>query len=157
MTRGGRSPHFLPALAALAIVTVGAPPRAHAAEIPVIIASIAAVSATPDDATSVLAFLRTYESTLASGRIDRIVGLYEGFDSKRTGELQRYFDDVVRGLVVRLEEVEVEVDGDRALVAFDRTDTFEDRASGNRVEKSISLERRLERAGGTWRMALGAP
>lgn len=153
-----RPVRFLPTLAALVSLAVAAPPRsASAAEIPVIIASIAAVSATPDDATSVLGFLRTYEATLASGRADRIVGLYQDFDRRRQGELQRYFDEVVRGLVVRLEEVEVEVDGDRALVAFDRTDTFEDRASGRRVEKSIWLERRLERDGGGWRMALEGP
>jgi len=125
------------------------PPR-----VPVTIGSVCATDATAADQNSVLDFLRQYESTLASGRVERIVGLYADFDPARRGELEEYFQSVVTGLEIRLNDVWVSVDGDRARVKFERTDAFTDRETGNRVEKAVSIARSLERSGPGWQMVL---
>ena len=127
----------LACLATLAAAPAGA---AGAPVVPVIIGSIAVTAANPADTESVLRFLQRYESTLASGRVERIVDLYEDFDTSRRAELQSYFDNVIADLVVRLDDIHVDVDGDLATVKFDRTDMFKDRSSGKGIEKGVALD-----------------
>jgi hypothetical protein len=127
---------------------------ALALEVPVVIASIASVSATPQDSESVQAFLKTYESTLASGRAPEIVKLYVDPNHGREAVLDDYFATVIKDLVVRLDDVSITVNGDQAAVAFKRTDSFVDRKTDNRIEKSVTLDRQLQRAGSSWKIAL---
>jgi hypothetical protein len=120
----------------------------------VVVGNVTAVKASPTDTTTVVDFLRTYEATLATGRVDDITSLYADFDSARRAELQRHFDEVISNLVVRLDDVRIAVEGTRAEVAFRRTDAFTDRESGRHVEKGVSLTRQLSRDGSGWRLIL---
>ena len=129
---------------------------ASAAPVPVVIASLGAVSATPQDSESVQAFLKSYESTLASGRVQEIVKLYVEENHGREAQLNDYFTNVISDLVVRLDDVDITVKGDTATVSFKRTDSFVDRKSRNKVEKSVELDRSLQRDGAGWRIALGS-
>ena len=122
--------------------------------IPVTIGNVTSAVASPDDKTSILTFLREYESTLASGRVEQIVALYGDFDQARQADLQRYFDELIRDLSVRLDDIHIDVAGDMAKISFDRNDRFQDRQTGRQVEKSIRLARKLERDGLGWRMFL---
>ena len=112
------------------------------------------MTAKPTDRDSVLSFLKTYESTLATGRVERIVSLYANFNPARRPELDEYFRQIVSDLVVRLDGIRIAVDGDHAEVGFDRTDSFTDRETGRPVQKGVSLNRHLERDGQTWRLVL---
>lgn len=128
----------------------------RAGQIPVLIASLGVVTATPADSQSVQDFLKSYESTLASGRVESIAKLYAGSDARQQAVLDDYFKNVISDLVVRLDDVSIDVQGDRAMVAFDRTDSFIDRKSGNKVEKKVEVERTLQRQGGSWRIELAS-
>ena len=153
MTR--RTVRSMVGIAALAMVGSGVLWRAASAfEVPVVIASIASVSASPQDSESVQAFLTTYESTLASGRVNEIVKLYVDENHGRQAALDDYFSTVIKDLVVRLDDVSITVNGDQAAVGFKRTDSFVDRKSESKVEKSVVLDRQLQRAGSTWKIAL---
>lgn len=130
------------------------PARADVLRVPVVIGNILQLQASPADKTSVFDYLRNYESTLASGRVDDIVGLYAEFDSSRKADLQDYYQSVVADLVVRLDDVQLTVTGDRADVSFSRTDSFTDRKTGKDYLKTLSIDRRLKRDGSSWRMVL---
>jgi hypothetical protein len=146
--------HRIAAIAIVGAVIALAPPVVSSFQVPVVIGSIASVAATPDDSASVQGFLKSYESTLASGRVEEIVKLYVDGDHGRKAELDDYFTTAIKDLVVRLDDVAIEVRGDRAEVSFKRTDSFVDRKSGNKVEKSVLLDRQLQRSGQGWQIAL---
>ena len=134
---------------------IGSVARAQpSVSVEVIITGIASVHATADDQETVLDFIRRYESSLASGRVDRIAELYAKFDDSRRGAVQDYFSQVISDLEIHLSGVTIDVEGDTARVGFDRSDLFTDRASGSRLAKSVALARHLERHDNQWRMVL---
>jgi len=122
--------------------------------VPVTICGVVLADAEPSDERSILEFLRGYESTLASGRVERIASLYANFDGARRAQVTQYFTQVVSDFNVRLQSIRVVVRGDAAEVSFDRTDSFTDRETRTPVEKSVQIDRRLERVGASWRMVL---
>ncbi len=125
-----------------------------AGSIPVLIASISLVTATRQDSQTVQEFLKEYESTLASGRVEEIVRLYRGKRDGHEGVLHDYFQNVVEDLEVHLEQVNIVVDEDEATVSFKRTDRFTDRKTGDAVRKSVKVERTLGREGRSWKIVL---
>ncbi len=125
-----------------------------AGAISVVIGSIAHVQASTEDSQSVQGFLKEYESTLASGRVEYIVQLYQGGRSDKAGVLRDYFENVIQDLEVRLDDVDIRVEDDSATVSFKRTDSFTDRATGDPIRKSVKLERKLVREARSWQIAL---
>jgi hypothetical protein len=138
----------------LAAATLGSARAFEGPPVQIVVASVTATEAQAGDKESVVEFLKRYESTLASGRIERIVSLYANFDPNRRAELDDYFQRVISDLQVRLDHVRINVDGDQARVKFARTDSFNDRETGRHVEKAVAVARRLERQGRGWRMVL---
>ena len=153
MTTRMSARRFVVFLTAAFLVCGGLSP-AVAGPIRVVIGSVSLLRGSVDDSVSIQKFLKDYEATLASGRVDHIVQLYRGGSDDKAKVLRNYFANVIADLEVHLNDIEIDVDGDRALVAFARSDHFTDRESGDAVRKSVALERHLVRDAGVWKIDL---
>lgn len=114
------------------------------------------ISASPEETTSqkaVFIFLREYFAALAQGEVEKLIKYHPTLSSEQVGALRDYFTHTIRDLQIRLDQVQVKVAADTASVAFSRTDTFVDRPTGRRIEKSIQLSTLLVQSAQGWRFA----
>jgi len=102
---------------------------------------------------AVLMFLREYFSALAQGEVEKLTKYHPTLSPEQIDVLRDYFAHTIRDLQIRLDQVQVNVAADTASVAFSRTDTFVDRPTGRRVEKSIQLSTMLVQGAQGWRLA----
>lgn len=111
-------------------------------------------SATVSAEESVPAFLERYERALDHADLEALGEVYAAWTAERAAKLARYFGTVVTEFDTEFHEVEIErVSETEARVRFLRRDRFTDRATGRRIEKSIRLQKQLQRINGRWRVA----
>ena len=102
---------------------------------------------------AVLMFLREYFSALAQGEVEKLMKYHPTLSPEQVGVLRDYFAHTIRDLQIRLDQVQVKLAANTASVAFSRTDTFIDRPTGRRIEKSIQLSTMLVQSAQGWRLA----
>jgi hypothetical protein len=83
-----------------------------------------------------------------------LASVYVEFPAEQQTAQQRYFDNV-RDLRVVIENPEIAVVDDEAVVSYTRTDDFVDVRTGRPMHASVRLTKILRRSNGEWRMAAG--
>lgn len=110
-----------------------------------------------DDASAraeVLAFLERYRRAIEARDLDTLAGLYVAFPAEQRVALARYFEESTK-LRVKLEDVDVAVAGDEAVVSYTRVDDFVDEATGRPMHVSGRLTKLLRRTDARWQLAAG--
>lgn len=103
---------------------------------------------------AILAALERYRGAMEARDLARLGALYQEFPPEQQAAQQRYFDNV-RDLKVTIENPEIAVVGDEAVVSYTRTDDFVDARTGRPMHVSVRLTKILVRDDGNWRLAPG--
>jgi ketosteroid isomerase-like protein len=102
----------------------------------------------------IIAFLDRYRRAIEGGETDALAAFYVEFPPEQRDALVRYFASV-KDLRVGLDEVDVEVVGDEAIVSYTRTDDFVDVRTGRTMHVMTRPTKLLRRHGAEWRLAPG--
>jgi hypothetical protein len=102
-----------------------------------------------DSEVAIRDLMRRYEQALSAKDIDTLGTLEESMSADRRNALELYFDRA-KGLVVRLSDLEVLVEGMQALATYAREDTFVDARTGQRMHLRVRISNRLTRSGNRW-------
>lgn len=98
-------------------------------------------------------FLGRYEQVLSEGQVDAMPSVYVHFPPEHAAKLRDHFTRVVQPLDVDIDILELRVLApDTVQVKFDRTDTFVDRTTEERLVKRIRLKRDILRGPTGWRL-----
>ncbi|MCK6556410.1 DUF4440 domain-containing protein [Candidatus Binatia bacterium] len=116
----------------------------------------AARSARADDVgqAAILAALESYRAATEARDLARLAAVYNAFPPEQQAAQQRYFDNV-RDLKVTIENPEIAIVGDEAVVSYTRTDDFVDARTGRPMHVSVRLTKIMVRDDGKWRLAPG--
>lgn len=106
-----------------------------------------------DDArTGVMALLEEYRRAIEARDVSALAAMYLRFVPEQRTFLERYFASV-RDLRVRIDDVDVAVSGEDAVVSYTRVDDFVDIPTGRPQHLSLRVTRTLRRVDGRWRFA----
>jgi len=108
-------------------------------------------TSTRDD---VIGFLERYRTAIEARDLDALAGLYVEFPAEQRAALARYFGDTT-DLRVKLEDVDVAIAGDEAIVSYTRIDDFVDARMGRPLHVSGRVTKLLRRKEGRWQLAPG--
>jgi adenylate cyclase len=112
-----------------------------------------AVAAEPTaDQTAILAVIESYRRATESRQMPELAAVYTAFAPEQQAAQQRYFDNV-RDLHVVIDNVDMAVVGDEAVVSYTRTDDFLDVRTGRPMHVAVRLTKTLRRVDGAWKMA----
>jgi len=105
-----------------------------------------------DDEARIRDLLESYREATERGEPD-LGGLTDsGLRPEQRAKRQRYFEGV-RDLRVTIDEIDIAVLGDEAVVSYTRTDDFIDAATGRPMHVSVRSTKFLRREAGTWKVA----
>lgn len=110
-------------------------------------------SSGPDE-DAILSVLESYRSATEQGDIAALEAIYDQYPEKLQAAQERYFARA-RDLEIEIEDVEMVVLGDEAVVSYTRSDEFVDTRTGRPVDASVRLTKTLVRKDGTWRLVPG--
>ena len=119
------------------------------------IARLGPAAALADDQpakTEILAVLERYRQATEARELSAVGALYAEFPPEQQAAQQRYFDNV-KDLKVGIDNVDVAVVGDEAVVSYTRTDDFADARTGRPMHVSVRLTKVLRRQDGAWKLA----
>ena len=102
----------------------------------------------------ILDFLERYRTAIEARDLDALARLYVEFPAEQRAALARYFQDST-DLRVKLEDVDVAIAGDEAIVSYTRKDDFVDTPTGRPMHVSGRVTKLLRRADGRWQLAPG--
>ena len=112
-----------------------------------------AVAAEPTaEQTAILAVIELYRRATESRQIPELAAVYTAFPPEQQAAQQRYFDNV-RDLHVGIDNIDMAVVGDEAVVSYTRTDDFLDVRTGRPMHVAVRLTKTLRRVNGAWKMA----
>jgi TolB-like protein/ketosteroid isomerase-like protein len=103
---------------------------------------------------AVMAFLERYRTAIEARDLDALARLYVEFPPEQRTALERYFKEST-DLRVKLEDVDVAISGDEAIVSYTRKDDFVDAPTGRPMHVSGRVTKLLRRTGGQWQLAPG--
>ncbi len=107
-----------------------------------------------DDRSEILAVLEVYRRATETKELQALAAVYADFPPEQQAAQQRYFENV-RDLHVNIDNVDMAVVGDEAVVSYTRTDDFLDARTGRPMHVAVRLTKTLRRVDGTWKMAGG--
>jgi TolB-like protein/ketosteroid isomerase-like protein len=114
-----------------------------------------AVAAEPTaEQAAILAVIESYRRATESRQMQELAAVYTNFPPEQQAAQQRYFDNV-RELRVGIDNVDMAVVGDEAVVSYTRTDDFLDARTGRPMHVAVRLTKTLRRVEGAWKMASG--
>jgi TolB-like protein/ketosteroid isomerase-like protein len=102
----------------------------------------------------VMGFLERYRTAIEGRDLETLARLYVEFPPEQRAALVRYFKDST-DLRVKLEDVDVAIAGDEAIVSYTRKDDFVDATTGRPMHVSGRVTKLLRRADGRWQLAPG--
>ena len=102
----------------------------------------------------VMAFLERYRTAIEACDIDTLARLYLEFPQEQRAALVHYFKDTTN-LRVKLEDIDVAIAGDEAIVSYTRRDDFVDAPTGRLMHVSGRVTKLLRRTEGRWQLAPG--
>lgn len=100
------------------------------------------------------ALLERYRQATEARQLDALASLHTQFTDEQRAAQQRYFQNV-RELKVVIENVDVAVVGDEAVVSYTRTDDFADAKTGRPMHASVRVTKTLRQEQGEWKLAGG--
>jgi class 3 adenylate cyclase/TolB-like protein/ketosteroid isomerase-like protein len=104
------------------------------------------------DEVAIQGVLEQYRKATEAGEIDQLAMVYLEFTAEQEAAQQRYFENV-RDLQVGVENVDIAVVGDEAVVSYTRIDDFTDVRTGRPMHVSVRLTKMLQRADDGWKFA----
>jgi len=97
----------------------------------------------------IVAFLDRYRRATEAGDVAALATMYASFTPAQRAALVSYYANV-RDLRVTIDNVEIAVVGDEAVVSYSRTDDFVDVPTGRPMHVALRVTKTLSRAGGGW-------
>jgi class 3 adenylate cyclase/TolB-like protein/ketosteroid isomerase-like protein len=131
-----------------------APPGPGSVLWPLDPASVLAAESPEAAKADILAVLERYRQATEAREIQALAAVYLEFPPEQQAAQQRYFENV-KDLKVAIENADVAVVGDEAVVSYTRTDHFDDAKTGRPMQVSIRLTKILKRQDGAWKLAGG--
>ena len=109
----------------------------------------------PDAAKAeILAVLERYRQATEARDLQALAKVYLEFPPEQQAAQQRYFDNV-KELKVAIDNVDVAVVGDEAVVSYTRADHFADAKTGRPMQVSVRLTKILKHQDDGWKLAAG--
>src|SRR5262249_59286325 len=102
----------------------------------------------------IMAFLERYRRAIEARDLETLAGLYVQFPEEQRTALVHYFKDS-SDLRVKLEDVDIAIAGDEAVVSYTRKDDFVDVPTGRPMHVSGRVTKLLKRSGGNWQLTPG--
>ncbi|MGH7893776.1 MAG: DUF4440 domain-containing protein, partial [Candidatus Binatia bacterium] len=102
----------------------------------------------------IAAFLERYRRATEAGDVAALATMYATFTPAQRAALLGYYASV-RDLRVTIDNVEVAVVGDEAVVSYSRTDDFVDVPTGHPMHVALRVTKTLARKDGAWVMTAG--
>jgi ketosteroid isomerase-like protein len=102
----------------------------------------------------VAAFLERYRTAIEARDLDTLATLYLEFPAEQRAALERYFK-ASTDLRVKIEDIDVAIAGDEAIVSYTRKDDFVDAPTGRPMHVSGRVTKLLRRTEGAWKLAPG--
>jgi len=106
------------------------------------------------DKSAILEVLEKYRRATEAREMTAVASIYTEFSPEQQAAQQRYFDNV-KDLKIAIENVDVAVVGDEAVVSYTRTDDFADTRTGRPMHVSVRLTKVMKRATDGWKIAGG--
>ncbi len=100
---------------------------------------------------AIRAFFDRYQRAMEGREVQGLAELYTEFPPELQAAQQRYFDNV-RDLRVAIDDLDIAVIGDEAVVSYTRTDDFTDVGTGRPMRVAVRVTKILRQADGTWRL-----
>ena len=117
---------------------------------------LAAAPAWADDSaarTAILDVVERYRRAIEARDLRALGALYADFSPEQQAAQQRYFDNV-RNLKISIDNPDIAVVGDEAVVSYTRTDDFVDARTGRPMHVAVRLTKILrQQPNGKWKMA----
>lgn len=107
------------------------------------------------DERDVRSLLEQYRAAIEQKDLERIGALQVAFTPEQRAALQRYFD-AATDLHLRFADVEVVIDGLRAVATLTREDRFHDTRTGRDMDLRLRVTAHLRKLDGAWKMDLSA-
>ena len=104
--------------------------------------------------TAVLEAIERYRRATEARDLQAVAALYAEFPPEQQAAQLRYFDNV-RDLKVSIDNPDIAVVGDEAVVSYTRTDDFVDARTGRPMHVTVRLTKILHRSDGSWKLAAG--
>lgn len=104
-----------------------------------------------DDESAIRTLLGRYADALQAKSVDRLAGLQMTMSDAQRASLERYFANA-GDLAVRIEDVDVLVEGDEALATFTRLDAFTDAGTGRAMRLEVRITGTLVKDHGAWKI-----
>ncbi len=102
----------------------------------------------------IMAFLDRYRQATESGDVAALATMYATFTPAQRAALASYYASV-RNLRVAIDNVEIVVVGDEAVVSYSRTDDFVDVPTGRPMHVALRVTKTLARRDGAWVLTSG--
>lgn len=115
-------------------------------------AAHAAEAASDEDA--IRALLERYRTATEAGDLEALARVYDEYSADTRAAQEQYFS-MVEDLTIEIEDVEMAVIGDEAVVSYTRSDEFVDRQTGRPADVTVRLTKELVRQDGQWRLVAG--
>jgi class 3 adenylate cyclase/ketosteroid isomerase-like protein/TolB-like protein len=107
----------------------------------------------PPAPTAIREVLDKYRLAMEGRKIEALAALYTEFPPELQAAQQRYFDNV-RDLRVAIDNLDVAVVGDEAVVSYTRTDDFTDVRTGRPMHVAVRVTKVLRQADGAWKLTV---
>jgi ketosteroid isomerase-like protein len=105
-----------------------------------------------DPETDIRAMLERWRQAAEGKKMEALAEVYVHLTEDQQAAQQRYFDNV-KDLRIAIENVDIAVVGDEAVVSYTRTDDFADAGTGQPMHVSVRLTKTLRRDDSGWRIA----
>jgi ketosteroid isomerase-like protein len=102
--------------------------------------------------TAILEAIERYRRATEARDLRALAALYADFPPEQQAAQQRYFDNV-RDLKISIDNPDIAVVGDEAVVSYTRTDDFVDARTGRPMHVAVRLTKILRQQNGDWKMA----
>jgi ketosteroid isomerase-like protein/TolB-like protein len=103
--------------------------------------------------TAILNAIERYRRANEARDVQALAALYGEFPPEQQAAQQRYFENV-RDLKISIDNPDIAVVGDEAVVSYTRTDDFVDARTGRRMHVAVRLTKILRQQNGEWKMAV---
>jgi class 3 adenylate cyclase/TolB-like protein/ketosteroid isomerase-like protein len=103
---------------------------------------------------AILEALERYRLAMEARDLQTLSNVYVEFPAEQQAAQQRYFDNV-RDLKISIENADIAVVGDEAVVSYTRNDNFIDTRTGRPMHVTVRLTKVLRHTDGEWKMAAG--
>jgi ketosteroid isomerase-like protein len=119
-----------------------------------LVAPAAAHAEQPGAEVAIRDVIERYRQAMEAGQVEGLAMLYAEFSDEQRAAQERYFQGI-KDLRVAIDNVDIAVVGDEAVVSYTRTDDFVDARTGRPMHVAVRLTKTLKQDQGAWRLAGG--